>query len=127
MSDSDRKELPNRGWFDSESELPGISSVDSTIATLGVNVSSPSASHHIGALEIRNSNTTGPAPNAGIPGHYVPLGGTGPDKGESFLDTPHPTSPQSNSPSSILFHCGYAMGRGRGMGREGGGRSFTVV
>jgi len=32
MSDSDHEELPNNGWFDSEYELPGISSVDSTLA-----------------------------------------------------------------------------------------------
>jgi len=40
MSDSDLEELPHTGWFDSESDLPGISSVDSTLE-LGVIVSSP--------------------------------------------------------------------------------------
>jgi len=50
MSDSDLEEPPNNGWFDSESELPGISSVDCT-QTLGVIVSSASANRHIGALD----------------------------------------------------------------------------
>jgi len=50
MSDSDQEELPNNGWFDSESDLPGISLVDST-QTLGVTVSSPSANRHIRALD----------------------------------------------------------------------------
>jgi len=58
MSDSDHEELPNNGWFDSESELPGILSVDSTLA-MGVNVSSPSADHiQIRALDFGNSSTT---------------------------------------------------------------------
>jgi len=83
MSDSDHEELLKNEWFDSESDLPGISSVDSTLA-MGVNVSSPSANKHIRALEIGDSNTTGPAPNTGIPVGYVPLGGNGPIKGESL-------------------------------------------
>jgi len=39
MSEIDQDELPEPRWFDSESELPGISSVDPTIK-LGVNMSS---------------------------------------------------------------------------------------
>jgi len=63
MSDSDLEELPNNGWFDSESDLPEISSVDSTLAT-GVIVSSPTADHiQARALDFGDSNATGPAPN----------------------------------------------------------------
>jgi len=40
MSESDREELPHTEWFDSESDLSGISSVDSTLKQ-GVIVSSP--------------------------------------------------------------------------------------
>jgi len=35
MSEVDLDDLPEHGWFDSESELPGISSVDPAIE-LGV-------------------------------------------------------------------------------------------
>jgi len=40
MSNSDLKDVPYTGWFDSESDLPGISWVDSTIE-LEVIASSP--------------------------------------------------------------------------------------
>jgi len=69
MSDIDHDELPDHRWFDSESELPGISSVDSTL-DLGVNVSFPPADHIQGvkALDFGNSNTTGPcSPQYGHP------------------------------------------------------------
>jgi len=63
MSEIDLNKSPDHGWFDSESELPGILSVDTTIE-LGVNMSFPSADHTQGikALEIGNSSATGPAP-----------------------------------------------------------------
>jgi len=59
MLDSDQEELPNNGWFDSESDLPGISSVDSTLA-MGVKVRSHSANRHIRALDFGDSSTTSP-------------------------------------------------------------------
>jgi len=106
MSDSDLEELPNTGWLDSDSELPGIFSVDSTIA-MGVNVSSLAADQmQVRALDFGDSSTTGPAPNTGIPVCHVSLGGTGSSKGESFLDTPIHTPPQSKSSSLIPFHRG---------------------
>jgi len=84
---------------------------------MGVNVSTPSANIHIRAIETGNSNTTGPAPHTGMSAGYAPPVETGPNhKGENFLDALRLTSPQSKSPSPIRFHCGYAMGRGRGMG-----------
>jgi len=83
MSDSDLEEPPNNGWFDSESELPRISSVDYT-QTLGVIVSFSSANRNIGALDFGDSSATGPAPNRGIPVVHAPLGGTGPGKGRIF-------------------------------------------
>jgi len=95
MSESDNEELPNHGWwFDSESELSRISSVDSTLA-MGVNVSFPYAAHIQGvrALDFGNSNTTCPAPNTGILVGHVPQEGTESSIGENFLDTPHPTPP----------------------------------
>jgi len=61
MSDSDHEELPNNGWFDSGSDLPGILSVDSTL-DMGVNVSSPSADRHIRSLDFGDSSTVGQAP-----------------------------------------------------------------
>jgi len=93
MSNSDIEELPNTGWFDSESELPGISSVDSTLE-LEVNMNCPSANLTLPrALETGDSNTTGPAPNTSIPVGYVPLGGNEPIKGDSFFRYPNPYSP----------------------------------
>jgi len=125
MSDIDQEGPLNNEWFDSESDLPGISSVDS-ITTMGINVSTPSANIHIRAIETGNSNTTGPAPNTGMSAGYAPPVETGPKhKWDNFLDAPRLTPPQSKSPSPIPFHCGYAIGRRRGMGREGG-KSSTI-
>jgi len=45
MSDADLEEVPLTNWFDSESDFPEISSVNST-PHLGVNVISPSANIH---------------------------------------------------------------------------------
>jgi len=119
MSDSDLEELPNTGWFDLESALPGISSVDSTIKP-GVIVSSPSVSQiHVRALYFGDSSAMGIAPNKGTTVGHVPLEGTGFSKGENFLDTPIYTHPQSKSPSLQPFHRGWPIVRGRGMGREG--------
>jgi len=94
MSDSDLEESPNTRWFDSESDLPGISSVNSTIEQ-GVSVSSLSADQiHVRALNFGDSSAKGPAPNRGTPVGHAPLEGTEPSKGESFLDTPIHTTPQ---------------------------------
>jgi len=87
--------------------------VDSTLA-LGVNMSCPSANQvQARALDFEDSSTTGSAPNTGIPVCNAPLGGMRPIKGESF-------PPQSKSPSPVPFHRRWSMGRGRGVGREGG-------
>jgi len=57
MSDSDQEELLNNGWFDSESNLTRISSVDSTLA-MSVNVSSPSADQiQVRALDFGDSSS----------------------------------------------------------------------
>jgi len=65
MSDIDQDEPPHTGLFDSESDLPGVSSEDST-TKLGVNVSSPSASLlKVVAMYFGDSNTMGPASNRG--------------------------------------------------------------
>jgi len=120
MSDSDLEEPLNTGWFDSESESPGISSVDSTLA-LGVIVSSPSADQiQVRALDFGDSSATSPAPNRSIPVAHLPLEETGSGYGQNFLDAPEHTPPQSKSQSPIPFHYGLPMGRGRGVRREGG-------
>jgi len=103
MSDSDLvlEEPPNNGWFDSESDLPGISWVDSTIEQ-GVIVSSPSASQiQTRSLDFGDSSATSPAPNKGTPVGHVPLDGAESSNRKSFLDTPIHTLPQSESPSPI--------------------------
>jgi len=127
MSDSDLEELPNNGWFDSESDLPGISSVDSTIEQ-GVIVSSLSANQiHVRAVDFGDSSATGPVLNKGTPVGHVPLEGTDSSKEENFLDTPIHTPSQSKSPSPVPFHRGWSMGRGRGVGRKGGAKSSAYI
>jgi len=92
MSDIDQEGPLHNEWFDSESDLPGISSVDST-TTMGVNVSTPSANIHIRDIETGNSNTTGPASNTGMSAGHAPPVETGPiHNGENFLDTRAPLS-----------------------------------
>jgi len=117
MSDSDLEEPLNTGWFhwfDSESDLPGILSVDSTIEQ-GVIVSSPSVDQiHVRALDFEESNAMGTAPNNGNPVGHVPLGETESCKGENFLDTPIHTPPQSKSRLSFPCHRGWAMCKGYG-------------
>jgi len=127
MSKIDPDEPPEPGWFASESELPGISSVDPTIK-LGVNMSFTPADHRqeVRALIIGNSSTTSPAPNTGILVGSRPHEEAESSKGENFLHTPHPTPPQSKSQSPISFHRGWSMGRGKGVGREGG-KSGTII
>jgi len=125
MSESDPDELPEPGWFDLESELPGILSVDPTIE-LGVNVSFPSANRiqEVRALIIGNSSATGTAPNTGILLIQV---GNGPQeeessKGEIFLDTPTHTPPQSKSPSPIPLQRGWSIWvEGEGWNERGEG------
>jgi len=120
MSEIDPDEQPEPRWFHSESELPGISSVDPSIE-LGVNMSFPSAEHiqEVRALIIGNSSATGPATNTGILVGNGPQEGAECSKGDNFLDTPTHTPAQSKSPSPIPFHRGWSMDRGRGVGRQG--------
>jgi len=119
MSEIDPDELPYSGWFDSKSKLPGISSVDSTIE-LGVNVSPlPANQPHVRAMYFGDSSAMGPAPKKGNPVGNVPSGETKFCKGEHFLDTPLPTTPQSKLPSVLLCHRSWSVGRGRGWD-EGG-------
>jgi len=73
MSDSDLEEVSLTNWFDSESNFPEISSVNST-RELGVIVSSPSANLiHIQALGTEDINEMGLAPNKGNPVGHAPL------------------------------------------------------
>jgi len=119
MSNCDQEEVPLTNWFDSESDFPEISSVNSTLE-LGVIVSSPSVNAiQVKALEVEDSSAMGPAPNKGNPVGHAPLEGTESCKGVNFLDTLIHTPPQSKSLSSFSCHRGWIMGRGRGVGREG--------
>jgi len=67
MSNRDLEEVPLTNWFDSESDLPEISSVNSTLE-LGVNVSSESPSSnntHVRAPKVEDCSAIGSAPNTG--------------------------------------------------------------
>jgi len=55
MSEVDTDDLTEHGWFDSESELPGISLVDPTIELM----------QEAGALKTGNSSAMCPAPYKG--------------------------------------------------------------
>jgi len=110
MSESGLEELSSTGWFNSESDLPGISSVDSTVEP-GVIVSSPSASQiHVRALDFECSSAMGLAPNKSNPVGSVPLGEIESCEEENYLDNPIHMPPQSRSPSPQPFHRGWAMG-----------------
>jgi len=83
-------------------------------------VSSTSANEHDDqALGTEDSNAAGSASNRGNSVGHVPLEETESDKGVNLLDTPTHTPPRSKSPSHFSCHRGWAMGRGRGMRREG--------
>jgi len=119
MSNSDLEEVFLTNWFDSESDFPEISSVNSRLK-LCVIVSPPSAiAINVRAIEFGDSSAMGPAPNKGNPVGHVPLEETESCKGENFLDTSIHTPPQCKPPSTFPCHCGCAMGRGRG-GEERG-------
>jgi len=119
MSDDDLEGAPFNVWFDSEVHFPDISSV-STMPYMGVSVSSPSANtQHVWAQEKEDSSAMNSAPIKGNQAGNVPLEEEGPHKGDDLLDSPIHTPPQSKSPSPFLCHRGWAMGSGRGIGREG--------
>jgi len=100
MSDSDLEEVPLTNWFDSESDFPEISSVNSTLE-LSVNVSSPSANPvHVQALGTKDSSATGSAPNKGNPVGHTPLEES--CKGVNLLDTPNHTPPPKQVPVTFF-------------------------
>jgi len=115
MSDSDLEEVTLTNWFDSESNLPEISSVNYT-PELGVNVSSPSAKPiQDQALGTEDSSAMSSAPNKGNPIGHAPLEETDSYKGVNMLDTPNHTPPRSKSPSP--FSCtGWPVYRSSGQG-----------
>jgi len=83
-------------------------------------VSSFSANtQHVRALELNDSSAMDSAPKKGNSVDNTSLEEKGPDKGDDLLDSPIHTPPQSKSPPPYSCHRGWAMGRGRGMGREG--------
>jgi len=127
MSDSDREELPHIGWFNSESGLPGISSVDSTLEQEVIVSSSSANQTNVRAIYFEDSSAMGSAPNMGNPVGHVPMEETDSCKWENFLDTPIHTPPQSKSQSSFPCHRGWAICKGRGMGREGTKSSTAIL
>jgi len=118
MSDNDQEDAPLTNWFDSESDFPEMSSVNTT-PHLGVNVSPPSVNNpHDWALENEDNSAMDSAPNKGNSAGKVLLEEAGPNKRGDLLDTPIHTPPQSKSPSPFSCHSTWGMGRGRGMRQE---------
>jgi len=73
-----------------------------------------------------SDSAMGSGPNKGNLVGHVTLEETESCNEEHFLDTPIHTPPQGKSPSPFPYHRGWAMGRWRGMGREGV-KSSTVL
>jgi len=87
MTNSDYEDSQYPGWLDLESDLPRNSSADWAIKP-GVNVSVLSANQTQNrALVHGDSSIAGPASNRGTSVGNVPLEGTGPDKGEEFIES----------------------------------------
>jgi len=119
LSDNDQEEVPLTNWFDSESDFPEISSVNTTPRP-GVNVSPLFVNtHHDWALENEDSSTMHSATNKGNSAGNVPLDEIRPHTRGDLLDTPAHTPLQSKSPTIFLTHCVLAMGRRKEMKREG--------
>jgi len=89
MSDTDLKEVPLTNWFDSESDYPEMSSLNTT-PYQGLNVSPPPVdTHHDWALVNENSSAMDSAPNKGNSAGIVPLEEMGPHTRGDLLDTPN--------------------------------------
>jgi len=123
MSDTDLEEVPLTNWFNSESDLPEISSVNST-PNPGVNVIFPSANiPHEQALGIEDSNTTGSASSTGNPVGHVLLEEMGSDEEGNLLNAPTHTPPPSklSSPFRVTVVGPWVEGRDE----TRGGGDFT--
>jgi len=119
MSDIELKDVPIINWFDSESYLPEISSINST-PHLGLNVGQTSVNTlHNWALGVDDSNAADSAPIWGTLAGNALLKETGPNTRGCLLGTPIPTPPQSKSTSPFVSHCNNDIGRVRGIRREG--------
>jgi len=93
MSDSELEDLPVINWFDSESDFPEMSSVNTT-PHLGVNVGlTPVNTCHSWALGDKDSDATDSTPNTGTLAAYALLEETGTTTGGYLLRTPTPTPP----------------------------------
>jgi len=119
MSDSELEDVLVLNWFDSESDLPKISLINSTLH-LGVNVGQTSVNkQHIWALRDKDSNAADSTPNTGTLAGNALLEETGPNTRGCLLGTLIPTPPQSKSTSPFSSHCTKGIGRGRGIRKEG--------
>jgi len=98
MANADLEGAPFDEWFNSEADLPNISSV-STIPYLGVNVSPQSAkTPNIRALEFEDSSAMDSAPDKGNSVGNAPLEEKGPIKGDDLLDSSIHILPLKASP-----------------------------
>jgi len=120
MSDTDQEGSHPTGCSDSESEPPGFSSVDSANIQ-GVNLCSPSVNQTNDRAFFKCWDTPSieSAPYKGNPAGHVRLEGAESCKGQEILESRTHTNPQSKSPLILSCHRGWAMGKGRGMRREG--------
>jgi len=105
-------------WFDSESDLPEISTILST-PNLSVNVGQISVPDQIlMAIGNEDDSVAGLVFNRSNRADDALSGETEPDTRGEFLTTSSPTTPQSKPTSSLSRHCSRGIGRDRGIRRE---------
>jgi len=122
-------ELHDTGSADSESERPVPSRGESTDQQLGIKV----CLHSVDVIQSQPSikfgltRSTRSAHYKGNRVGHAPLEEAGSDKGEEFLETPTLTTSQRNTPPNFSCHCGWDMGKGRGVRLEGAKTSTYVL
>jgi len=101
MSDSELKETSVVNWFDSESDLPHISSINSTPQP-GINIGQFSQNPMV--LGIEDGSMTGLVSNRGNQAGLVLPEETESNAGGEWLGAPILTTPQSKTSSPFSYH-----------------------
>jgi len=95
MSDSELQEMPVINWFDSETDLPDISTINLT-PNLGVNVGEISVTtQNTMAVGIEDDSVAGLVSNRDNQADDALFGEAGPDTRGEFLTTSITTTPKS--------------------------------
>jgi len=118
MSDRELEELATNTWFDFESDLTEVSTINIS-PNQGVKMGEISVTHqNTMAIRIENDGVAGLVSNRDYQADDVPPGEVEPDTRSEFLTASILTTPQSKLTSPLLSHHTWGMARGRGMRRE---------